>query len=1341
MARSPIDIIKNLRKTSTSIVNRGKDFFRDENVGGIAKNTILGLPAAKDRVEKKVGKFVIDTAKEIVKGGARVAVSTGEVIPRALMPGASAKVLKPQKLPGFLGAIGPIESYQSAAARATEEGQSIPKTLAKTAGQIAVDEPVGVAFKPLFLAGSILARNVLKSELRVPIKNIVSGLSETILKSVNKAAPEYESILKAVKAGEELPPIPVYKLEDGKYALNKDGAKRFLAHQEAGVKDINVKVEPKTNMTASAKQAFERKLYEKPPTLSPETKDNIVSIIDDHRLNKGKDLSLQEDAARIAEDLNLPKSKTYGELVNQLEDVLARQPDDVRSVIKPTGETKIPITRVDEAGKTKRGIFETAVENLKDPRKRQGGFIRNPLADDSDLFKKGDRTPKLEGESKQLGSGLPPLTKRVNQAKLSKPPSSLSKISSLQNDTKKLANSQVNLDRFDISNESKNIIKNVVDDVKPKIEAKVGSVLSNKEALDFAERSSRVINQAAGRQATLEWESALIRSRQKLAQAAETGTVDREFIDTLLSIKSQATDIGRKLQSFSIAAEPKDITSKQAIIEAVLGVTDNVDEILKAAKDVDFTNLKEATEFYRKFIKPTTSEWVDLLRYNSMLSSPKTHIVNVFSNAINSTIVPVVEKAVAGSLDFLGSSLTGKERQMFAGEAGSYLKGYVKNFKDATTRFSDVLKGTRRYSNLDVRNLPIAVSGTKGKVVSALSYPMRLLEGADQFFTALTEGGEAASLGLRKAKGGAVGSIAEAAENKAAYRLYRRELFSEEQGPVLDALDQMTQMVQNLRKSKNPIVSNIAKFTVPFLQTPMNIFKQGVEYSPAGFSTIMGATNKTEQLAKAIIGSSVFAGAATMLMSNRLSWAEPINPDEKAAFRDAGKQAYSMKIGDKWVSYQKLPPPVAFPFAMAALIDDSIKNRKISQDTGDLILSTIAKYGSFLSDQSYAKSIGDLLSAVQGGESAISKLVSNYPQQLIPFRALSGWIARLADSVQRKPDDSAGFIDKQVQLLMMNIPGLSKKVPARTNELGEEIKQQLPVVNAFSPVNVTEENAGKAETYEAVRKNKIEEANYKFQNKTILQKITPIYNDIQQLKASGKNAEAIARFNELSDQEKDAYKNYKASIVSSQTSQDKKNILPTFQKIRSLKEEGKDQEALQTYNALSDDQKKAYQLVKKQKDREAKVAEGAKPKFEEGEQTDSKGVIDTAILYAKALGTDPVTAFNRIFSGQKIRYLANDAIVVERLALDDSEDIKKERGGDNSTMKLDHRIPLQLGGSNSEDNLILVPTAQWKSFTPVENAIGKALREKKINKKRAQQLIGDFKDGILTADEVSEALK
>jgi len=147
----------------------------------------------------------------------------------------------------------------------------------------------------------------------------------------------------------------------------------------------------------------------------------------------------------------------------------------------------------------------------------------------------------------------------------------------------------------------------------------------------------------------------------------------------------------------------------------------------------------------------------------------------------------------------------------------------------------------------------------------------------------------------------------------------------------------------------------------------------------------------------------------------------------------------------------------------------------------------------------------------------------------------------------------------------------------------------------------------------------------------------------------------------------------------------------------------------------------------------ANIKSGA---VEEGKKITNESLIDTVLLYSKALGTDPETTFNRIFTGQRIKKVSGDAVIVERMPVGESQKVKKSLNGANSTMKLDHTIPLELGGSNDKSNLKLVPTAQWSSYTKVENALGKAVKEGKISKKEAQKLIVDFKNGAVKGDAI-----
>lgn len=148
------------------------------------------------------------------------------------------------------------------------------------------------------------------------------------------------------------------------------------------------------------------------------------------------------------------------------------------------------------------------------------------------------------------------------------------------------------------------------------------------------------------------------------------------------------------------------------------------------------------------------------------------------------------------------------------------------------------------------------------------------------------------------------------------------------------------------------------------------------------------------------------------------------------------------------------------------------------------------------------------------------------------------------------------------------------------------------------------------------------------------------------------------------------------------------------------------------------------------------ISANGKPVVITAEPVGTAGIIGTVLTYAKAVGVDPATAFSDIFKGESIRYVTNGTVVVNRMSLTDSQQVKSDRGGNNPTMKLDHTLPLQLGGDNGADNLKLVPTATWASYTPVEDYLGSGLRAGRIDKKDAQQAIIDFKNGVITFDEI-----
>lgn len=173
-----------------------------------------------------------------------------------------------------------------------------------------------------------------------------------------------------------------------------------------------------------------------------------------------------------------------------------------------------------------------------------------------------------------------------------------------------------------------------------------------------------------------------------------------------------------------------------------------------------------------------------------------------------------------------------------------------------------------------------------------------------------------------------------------------------------------------------------------------------------------------------------------------------------------------------------------------------------------------------------------------------------------------------------------------------------------------------------------------------------------------------------------------------------------------------------------------------------DGQKRKITVRKIEKARKKAVKEREKAEEDIRETTfkNEGGFIGNLVTYARAIGTDPLTAFNRIFTGQKIRRLDNGAIIVERMSFEDSSAVRRARGADKS-VRLDHTIPLQLGGSNSEDNLKLVSKKEWEAYTVKENELGRKIRKGEINKKQAQKEIKNFKENFAVIQEVGRIKK
>jgi hypothetical protein len=392
------------------------------------------------------------------------------------------------------------------------------------------------------------------------------------------------------------------------------------------------------------------------------------------------------------------------------------------------------------------------------------------------------------------------------------------------------------------------------------------------------------------------------------------------------------------------------------------------------------------------------SDVLDTYRYNNMLSNPLTHLRNAVSNIVQTSITRPATLLAQGK---------GKQ-------ALQYEMGTLKALPDAVDGFIKAMKKPGQLGRLDE---PMKL---KPRLLGRWNTPSDLMEAGDVFFRKLIESGETAR-GATKADAARIGE----------YSLFRAPLNDKQQGALLNKIDDVTKATYNLRKV------GLGWF-IPFIRTPMNVAKQWVEYSPAGFSTMVGASNKGEQAAKAVIGSLITMAGANLALQGRTTWDAPTDPKEKELFYASGRKPFSVKIKDKWVPMQTFG---AYAFALglpAAAKYYQTESRTALTDDDISKWAKIATSGlNFWSGQTFVSGLGNFVDLVQGDQDwKLSRVVAQPLTQLKPMTGALSYISRLVDPVFRK---ASGFTDQ----LKSGVPGLTKGMEAYTNPFGEESRRNI----------------------------------------------------------------------------------------------------------------------------------------------------------------------------------------------------------------------------------------------------------------------------------------------------------
>jgi hypothetical protein len=534
------------------------------------------------------------------------------------------------------------------------------------------------------------------------------------------------------------------------------------------------------------------------------------------------------------------------------------------------------------------------------------------------------------------------------------------------------------------------------------------------------------------------------------------------------SVMGARSEAGRSLAQFRLLARVLESGNPTLIREAADGLRGEQAQFAAA-----FTQLPDDPVTRYRWLQhqqqPGVMDQVRSVYYANILSGLKTHERNFIGNLSN-IATSLVAHPVTAALDAATHAVTGRPRTVFFDElpsqAAGALAGVQQGFDQALFALKhgvsrQALSGAIRAAEagkLDVPRVEFA-----GGAANPFNVPGRLLDASDQFFRAIArsvelyggahaqarqEGLTGTRLQDRMAElvtgGDGVAQRIQAAADRAA----QRAVFQEKGGPIASAFSTAVRRLPAL------------SFVVPFVRTPSNILKQGLELTPAGFG--MAAAREAgragvQAQGRAAAGTLAMGALAYLAATGQLTGSGPSDPSARAQLMESGWRPNALKIGDHYISTSVFQP-ISVPASIVANAFEAWRARGANQDEASPAVAraladawqAAAKSGRSLLDQSFLSGVSDLFEALANPDRPVAeRTVAGVLHGLTP---LSGAQRTIADALDPRIRDPRGVSEQ----ILAHVPGVSARVPSKDDRFGRELlRSGGTITSAIDPFNTS----------------------------------------------------------------------------------------------------------------------------------------------------------------------------------------------------------------------------------------------------------------------------------------------
>lgn len=435
--------------------------------------------------------------------------------------------------------------------------------------------------------------------------------------------------------------------------------------------------------------------------------------------------------------------------------------------------------------------------------------------------------------------------------------------------------------------------------------------------------------------------------------------------------------------------------------------------------------------------------------YSSLLSRPRTHMRNVIGNTVN-LAYKVASTPVAGALE-RASGVAPENRTVLAGELGHQLHAWRTALPEAWSKALYLFKNG--FTLDDVGSLemrPPEVFGGKllpnviGRALGAAdAFARHVAAEVERHGTAYADAWKA-SQGLegpaRAAKLADV--MADRLANPTPAMLQSMKRFSSRATFQEDLPPWMDDFMRG-RERMPPALGMAADFVMPFVRTPFNILRQGVQASPAGFATGLGreaGRQGSQARGAAALATMLLAPVAWMAANGNLTGSGPKDPAAADALYKQGWRPNSFRISrpdgrDVYIPYGQMQP-IALPFSVVA---NAFEAAKAGETIDPLMIG--AKTAKSVLQSSFLSGTLAALEALDDPEAKLQKFASQTTQSLVPLSGAMSTVRELQDygsgnDYLREPKSIGEAVGVGIPTQMRDALGLPD-APARVRATGE----------------------------------------------------------------------------------------------------------------------------------------------------------------------------------------------------------------------------------------------------------------------------------------------------------------